>query len=116
MYRSIDGYTRPVWDKEVVKDYIDEKGIRQSVKNYSLPYFSMVYKAYFKDLAAYAVTLRQEIYRVRHCRDYNEVEKEFIVNKKIRPFLYKYKEDIEYGEGLLKRTREEILNGTISYK
>lgn len=34
-------------------------------------------------------------------------KKEFIVNKKIKPFLYKYKEDIEYGEGLLNKRIEE---------
>lgn len=99
MYHSI----KPKYERK------EETPVKTDVmKSYTLPYFAKVCKTYFKDLAAYAVTLRKEIYRVKHCFDYTEEEKEYIVNKKIRPFLYKYKEDIEYGESLLNnRIREE---------
>lgn len=73
------------------------------MRNYSLPYFNKVYKTYFKDIAVYANTIRQEIFRVNHSNEYTEAEKEFIVKKKLRPFLYKYKEDIDYGTSLINR-------------
>ena len=98
MYHSI----KPKYERK------EEEPVKTDVmKSYNLPYFAKVYKTYFKDLAAYAVTLRKEIYRVKHCFDYTKEEKEYIVNKKIRPFLFKYKEDIEYGEGLLNNRIEE---------
>lgn len=98
MYHSI----KPKYEKDNQKPVLTE-----AMKNYNLPYFAKIYKGYFKDLAAYAVTLKKEIYRVRHSSEYTDEEKEFIVNKKIKPFLYKYKEDIEYGESLLNKRIEE---------
>ena len=98
MYHSI----KPKYERK------EEESVKTDImKSYSLPYFAKIHKGYFKDLATYAVTLKKEIYRVRHSSEYTDEEKEFIVNKKIKPFLYKYKEDIEYGEGLSNKRLEE---------
>lgn len=76
--------------------------IRPQVRSYPLPYFERKYGRYFKDIVEYGNVVRAEIYKVNNSKEFSSSEKEFIINKKLRPILYKYNEDIEYGKTLFK--------------
>lgn len=79
---------------------------KQKIRNYRLPAWEFKYKSYFKDVTYYVILLKKEILRIRNSKEYTEEEKIYIINKKIKPFFYERKEDIEYGYTLLKMREE----------